>query len=407
MRKVNFDLAIETPTPGTQIDPVFNEDFVPKGWADQNYVQGGAGVADIAALKAVIPDNRKNNDIRYVKSVKALFAFDSSSSETANDVTVIQPNSGTGRWLLTTSAGSGGGLKNYVANPDFEQSLNDWSITGDGTITAETAAPLEGDQSLKITSTGTSSRFVVSGVVEPIDLAYAGVLLDGSAVIDVSGASISTGNYVVEVYNSTDSAIVGGTTKDLLEGRYHYEFSFVPVAGKTYTVRIRDVDGASGDVLLVDLVRIGPDPKLIVGTATADAPGLLSAYEEGTWTPAWEAASGGAFVYQIQTGNYVKIGKMVWVYGTIQGGRGTLSGEVYIVGLPFPVSKPGIISIQAERRWATNMTNLGGSIHTLNRVLFRTSATNASTGAALQHTDMVTTTGFQNTLEFSGVYITD
>jgi hypothetical protein len=29
-------------------------------------------------------------------------------------------------------------------------------------------------------------------------------------------------------------------------------------------------------VLLVDLVRIGPDPKLIVGTATADAPGLVT-----------------------------------------------------------------------------------------------------------------------------------
>ena len=220
------------------------------------------------------------------------------------------------KWAEQTGTGSGDGLKNYVSNGDFNDGIQDWSATGDATLSQETANPLEGDGSLKITSTGTASRFVVSGEVLAIDTVYNGILLDASCAIKTS-AGVEAEEYTVEVYNVTDSATVGGTLQDVLPGTYFYDFRFVPVAGKTYEVRVRDVDGTSGDELLVDLVRIGPDPKLIVPKASVDSEGLVKSnrYKQ-TYSadPLSGALSGVQTIHTVSGLEIGKTYKVMWTF---------------------------------------------------------------------------------------------
>ena len=69
---------------------------------------------------------------------------------------------------------------------------------------------------------------------------------------------------------------------------------------------------------------------------TGAAAELLDDYEEGTWTPAlWQ----GTHTYTSQVGRYVKIGKMVTVWGAMNiSSRGSSSSELGISGLPFASS---------------------------------------------------------------------
>jgi len=62
-------------------------------------------VADTTALKAVGTSDRLDNQVRLKDDTNTIWKFDSASSATENSTTVIQPTSGTGRWLLVGSLG--------------------------------------------------------------------------------------------------------------------------------------------------------------------------------------------------------------------------------------------------------------------------------------------------------------
>jgi len=64
---------------------------------------------------------------------------------------------------------------------------------------------------------------------------------------------------------------------------------------------------------------------------------LLDDYEEGTFTPYLSGFSSGSVTYNIQTGNYVKIGTLVYIQVHIGIGAETISGgAIELDGLPFP-----------------------------------------------------------------------
>ncbi len=74
--------------------------------------------------------------------------------------------------------------------------------------------------------------------------------------------------------------------------------------------------------------------------ATATTSGLLSRYEEGTWTPSFSAAGTPAFTYATQVGTYTKIGRVVHFQAKLilngwgAGGPGNVN-PVTIITLPF------------------------------------------------------------------------
>lgn len=97
------------PTPGT---PTTDNDFLSKGYADDTYAKlqyWGDPVADTTALKAVGTADRFDQQVRLKDDNQTLWKFDSGSSATEDGTTVIQPTSGTGRWLIASGTGGGSG----------------------------------------------------------------------------------------------------------------------------------------------------------------------------------------------------------------------------------------------------------------------------------------------------------
>jgi hypothetical protein len=107
-----------------------------------------------------------------------------------------------------------------------------------------------------------------------------------------------------------------------------------------------------GDQTIIDgNLVIGTAGKGIDFSATAHPAGmtseLLADYEEGTWTPTYDAV-GATFVYAFQLGTYVKIGSRVFCTVWIVTAAGTSAGSgIYagITGLPYTPSNS--ISVRA------------------------------------------------------------
>jgi hypothetical protein len=115
------------------------------------------------------------------------------------------------------------------------------------------------------------------------------------------------------------------------------------------------VDLNSGNVKLGNgNVILSTSGKGIDFSATASGSGtmtseLLADYEEGTWTPAFTFATPGtlALTYNLQSGSYTKIGRLVTVIFRVSfaaGGiiKGTASGNLSITGLPFTVGSSNV-----------------------------------------------------------------
>lgn len=89
--------------------------------------------------------------------------------------------------------------------------------------------------------------------------------------------------------------------------------------------------------LIIGTSGKGIDFSATPGTGTSE---LFADYEEGTWTPAYSPATGAFTVitYGFRSGQYVKIGDMVYVSFRMRTSAitvGTASGIVSITGLPF------------------------------------------------------------------------
>ena len=101
----------------------------------------------------------------------------------------------------------------------------------------------------------------------------------------------------------------------------------------------------SGDLGIINgNLVIGTSGKGIDFSATANSSGtmtseLLADYEEGTFTPSLTFGGGSTgIVHSIQSGNYVKIGTMVFVrVGVLITNKGSSTGVARITGLPFTI----------------------------------------------------------------------
>jgi hypothetical protein len=118
----------------------------------------------------------------------------------------------------------------------------------------------------------------------------------------------------------------------------------------TATGAIRDNAVILGDpaVRFKDLYLSGS--VYLGGTTSANA---LDDYEEGVWTPVLNRTTLGTVTYTLQTGYYVKIGRVVYVWGKVTWSNisSVGSGNNYISGLPF----------SAGTGQANGWANFGGS----------------------------------------------
>jgi hypothetical protein len=140
-------------------------------------------------------------------------------------------------------------------------------------------------------------------------------------------------------------------------------------------------------------------------SASSDA-NTLDDYEEGTWTPSYSADGGGSSgTPSIASGTYVKIGRMVYIAGSLAATRGTLSGTIQVSGLPFTSrSSPGgnAICIIARRRWDTTFT-CGGQVDASSTSFSLVkNASNSSSTVTVNQADM--STSLNSEVQFTGCY---
>jgi hypothetical protein len=143
-------------------------------------------------------------------------------------------------------------------------------------------------------------------------------------------------------------------------------FNNVDVDGVLTVDTITEKTGASGVTL--DGVTLkdgnvvlangqGIDFSATSGTGTSE---LFDDYEEGTWTPSYDASTSSPTVtHDKQTGYYVKIGRMVFISlqlrtDSVSGG----SGNLRISGLPYSAGSgdgyPSALSIGYKADFVTN-----------------------------------------------------
>lgn len=109
-RQVDFISGFETPTAPVVGTPSLDGHLVTKGYADDTYTPRAhvyGKVSNLTALKAIASADRFDEQLVWQAGVDAWYEFDSSGVQTPDDDEVVQPTSGTGRWLKVASGGGG------------------------------------------------------------------------------------------------------------------------------------------------------------------------------------------------------------------------------------------------------------------------------------------------------------
>lgn len=128
-RTYTFTTGIETSDAPTGAAPSATGDIMTLGYADTNYARRrdwGFTAADYTALKAIgtSGDNQRyDGQTRLVTGTGELWQFDADSAATEDGSTILQPTSGTGRWLIVS--GSGGSSSGTASNLESLQTSNE------------------------------------------------------------------------------------------------------------------------------------------------------------------------------------------------------------------------------------------------------------------------------------------
>lgn len=213
---------------------------------------------------------------------------------------------------VEVGSGSGAGLKNYVLNPDAEVNVTS-DVTATGmTVAEETAAPLEGVRSFKLTSVAATDNVIFSG--SALDEIDENELMTASAWtrLDTGVA----GDFTICVYDG--SACIASTLQTIPAGKFFYLAQFPTVAGTTYSIRV-DAD-ATGDIVVVDDIKLSPEASLEIYARTniEKVNGQISDWQNNTGL----GLTNGYFKWS-------RFGDKVWVKARYQfSGTGTSGSEL-------------------------------------------------------------------------------
>lgn len=133
-------------------------------------------------------------------------------------------------------------------------------------------------------------------------------------------------------------------------------------------------------------------PAVQVPSANANT---LDDYEEGTWTPVLTFLTPGdlSVAYSVQAGKYTKVGREVFIKGSIRTStftHTTASGEVQITGLPFASSSLTMGSTNWRGITKANYTDVSCRVNSSATLLNMQASGSAQTTAIVNAADMPT-----------------
>jgi hypothetical protein len=257
------------------------------------------------------------------------------------------------QWLASTASSNGAATYQMLTNSHI------WSIAASGTagdpITFTQAMTLDASGNLLVGKTTTA--FGTQGIrlegsngkIEitrdnNVPFALNRLTSDGDLIHFYKAGAIMG---VIGVANGDNLYIASDDTTDV---GLKFDGDANAIYACTATGAIRDNAVILGDpaVRFKDLYLSGS--VYLGGTTSANA---LDDYEEGVWTPVLNRTTLGTVTYTLQTGYYVKIGRVVYVWGKVTWSNisSVGSGNNYISGLPF----------SAGTGQANGWANFGGS----------------------------------------------
>jgi hypothetical protein len=276
-----------------------------------------------------------------------------STSATGVDVTgAISSNKGSAGTLATFTDG---------VNSNFVVETSSLLTTiGNGAISTALALKSNNTEAMRIDSNGN---------VAMLNHASIGVNAPASTrALTVAGATDGSGSSILVCYNSS--------------------------LAQKFSVRDDGYITATGDIQVGGGVYLG-------GTGSAN---YLDDYEEGTWTPTFQAASDPTVTYSIRAGYYTKVGSLVTVWcwvstNSVSGG----SGSLRITGLPFSEVTRNTGYVVAGNWSADHPISVrvsSGAAFLYSRTAFASSDLNNNT----QVSDMSSASGGYNAVEFTVSY---
>jgi hypothetical protein len=175
-----------------------------------------------------------------------------------------------------------------------------------------------------------------------------------------------------------------------------------------------DVSMTTGN-LVVGTSGKGIDFSATPGTGTSE---LLADYEQGTWSPTFEAESGafGAITYNgLRGGQYIKVGNVVHIQClmyTDSVAVGTASLEVRIGGLPFTAATStgstqdgfSSLAVSASIGWVVNQPT-GALVRSNSTQIGLTYRVTANGGNLNMNVNEVTTGSTGNLVRIAGTYV--
>jgi hypothetical protein len=271
------------------------------------------------------------------------------------EVDKIVPQSGT-----TLTIGDSGDTITISAGATLSGSLNADNLDSGTVPSARVSGAYTG-----ITQTGNlSSLNVDAGAI----VGSIGITLDNGTVSTSKDSASARTHFAM--YNTTGQVARLDTLNDDLFLRFDDNLAFTSIAGSEY-MRI----DSSGHAIIPAGVTLG------TSAGTYNASNTLDDYEEGTWTPEYEPATGDPFTsisYGFRHATYTKVGRQVtclFAMRTSALTKGTASGVLYLTGLPFTVGSTQNlrtytpVGIGAD--WlVNNPSNLRGN-HTLSSALIQ------------------------------------
>jgi hypothetical protein len=194
-------------------------------------------------------------------------------------------------------------------------------------LTASTT-PLAGTEVLPIVQSGTTKQVSVANLTAGRAVNVSSLTASGN----IQGDTVNFGTSYGQLTWDTGVAIIQAAAgKDVVIRTQGSSTNRLAVGTTDVTVGTGNlVIGTSGK---------GIDFSATPGTGTSE---LLADYEEGTWTPIYlpETNSFTSITYNIQTGSYTKIGRVVYFSFSLRTASltiGTATDGLRISGLPFTV----------------------------------------------------------------------
>jgi hypothetical protein len=238
---------------------------------------------------------------------------------------------------LESGGGTGEGRVNLFPNSDFEDGTTDWSSTKPAQITLETSTPLQGAQSLKITSDGAGQ--VVSTTLTVSDDAYKTIQHGIEGVIDIP-LTATTGDWVARF--KRNGTTIANSESDLAPGRNRLQdlmAGFAPLLD-TITFEIEDVSASASDVATCDIFVLTPQGQ---GNVTE-----WPSYDENEGPTYSATPSGWSLIRSIYQPYYTADGRVLMYFYIVADTDSLSTPSITINGITFKNTAGNFVPLSVD-----------------------------------------------------------